>query len=156
MFLNGMWVPRRLKLRLCDDLQFKRARSTWQGEISFWCLQWWWLAQGTRERPSYGEVADWYKKSRSAPNLCGRQKGTASESLSSRPEPLVQIEAAPVGTFSRVGEGSRNGYSPSANPKSVALSRLRQIVIKLVSRLLTEGLQFESSPGAKPFAFKGL
>src|SRR6202030_4576691 len=70
-------VPRRLQLRLCDDLQFKRAGSNLAGRDQFLCLQWWWLAQGTRERPSYGDDGRLAQKPRSAPNLCGGQEGTA-------------------------------------------------------------------------------
>src|SRR5260370_41538279 len=71
-------VPRRLQLRLCDDLQFEHAGSNLAGGDQFLCLQWWWLAQGTRERPSYGDRGRLVQKPRSAPNLCGRQEGNAS------------------------------------------------------------------------------
>src|SRR5258706_8875137 len=71
-------VPRRLQLRLCDDLQFEHAGSNLAGGDQFLCLQWWWLAEGTRERPSYGDRGRLVQKPRSAPNLCGRQEGTAS------------------------------------------------------------------------------
>jgi len=35
MFLNGMWFQDALQLRLCDDLQFKRAGSNLAGESVF-------------------------------------------------------------------------------------------------------------------------
>src|SRR5882762_4230837 len=112
-------VPRRLQLRLCDDLQFEHAGSnlaqklispcqvatgvfdfatiynsntpvaTWQGEISFCAYNGGGWRKVLESVHHTATVADWYRNHGRHQIYAAGKKVRLVESLSSRPEPLV-------------------------------------------------------------------
>jgi len=53
-FFNGMWFQDAYNYDFATIYNSNTPVATWQGRSVF-VLQWWWLAEGTRERPSYGD-----------------------------------------------------------------------------------------------------
>ncbi|HEX2715225.1 MAG TPA: radical SAM protein [Candidatus Acidoferrales bacterium] len=99
MFLNGMWFQDAYNYDFATICNSNVPVATWQGEISFCAYNGGGWRKVLESVHHTATVADWYRNHGRHQIYAAGKKVQLVESLSSRPEPLVQIEAAPVGTF---------------------------------------------------------
>ena len=99
MFLNGMWFQDAYNYDFATIYNSNTPVATWQGEISFCAYNGGGWRKVLESVHHTATVADWYRNHGRHQIYAAGKKVRLVESRSSRPEPLVQIEAAPVGTF---------------------------------------------------------
>jgi uncharacterized radical SAM superfamily Fe-S cluster-containing enzyme len=105
MFFNGMWFQDAYNYDFATIYNSNAPVATWQGEISFCAYNGGGWRKVLESVHHTATVADWYRNHGRHQIYAAGKKVHLVESLSHRPAPLVQIEAALSVPSSRVDVG---------------------------------------------------